>query len=175
MGIYSKSVLLLWLGIALAGQVKASEHATPYEVVKKVEAAVTLLAQNPQTTLPEFSDPSGRWVWKDTYLFVLDCSRITVAAHPVSPKLIGNNHAALQDVRGKLFFKEFCQAPEKGAWIDYYWPKPGEEQASRKISYIKAVSGSVLRVGGGLYEENLKVEELMRYTQEMLQAETEQN
>ncbi|PLX87671.1 MAG: sodium:calcium antiporter [Desulfuromonas sp.] len=164
-------ILLIVLGyLSFLPRGVAAEHATPYEVVKKVEAAVLLLEQTKCADLNKFDQPTSLWVWKDTYLFIIDCSRMTVAAHPVSPELIGKNQSQLCDVNGKPFFSQFCQVGEEGEWIDYFWPRPGSEKASRKISYIKRVPGTDFAVGGGLYEELLEVEELVEFTREMFRS-----
>lgn len=150
--------------------VSAEETATPLEVVEQVESAALYLEETGNSDLAEFNLPESRWVWDDTYVFILDCSQLTVAAHPISPKLIGQDLTDLRDVHGKAFFKQLCEVGKQGGWIDYFWPKPGEKKASRKISYVKPVPGSHLSAGAGLYEELLKVDELEEFTLEMLQA-----
>ncbi|MGA6994037.1 MAG: cache domain-containing protein, partial [Candidatus Deferrimicrobiaceae bacterium] len=54
----------------------------------------------------------------------------------------------------KLLFKEFVDLAKSkgGGWVDYMWPKPGEEKPSKKISYIYRVPGKELFVGAGIYE-----------------------
>ena len=144
----------------------ADEKATPLEVVEKVVAAEKFLAANSINGIDQFNDPDSEWTWGGTYVFVLDCSSITVAAHPVQPGLIGRDLAGLRDVKGKLFFVELCEASKKGGWVEYYWPKPGEKEASRKISYMRQVAGSKYQVGAGLYEDILELEELIAFTDE---------
>lgn len=77
-------------------------------------------------------------------------------AHPMSPALVGRNmldHTDKAD-KGKYLFKEFVAvAKTKGeGWVDYMWPKPGEQAPSKKISYIYRVPGKDLLVGAGIYE-----------------------
>ena len=40
-------------------------------------------------------------------------------------------------------------------WIDYWWNKPGEDEASAKSSYVKQidVDGDILIIGVGVYLE----------------------
>lgn len=144
----------------------ASEKATPLEVVQKVVAAEKFLAQNVSNNLHHFNNIDSDWSWGGTYVFVLDCSKITVAAHPVQPGLIGKDLAELRDVKGKLFFIELCEASKNNGWVEYYWPKPGEKESSRKISYMRQVPGSKFQVGAGLYEDVLELEELVNFTDE---------
>jgi len=43
-------------------------------------------------------------------------------------------------------------ASDAGAgWSEYWWPKPGEEDASRKLTYIMKVAGQDLYIGCGYY------------------------
>ncbi|MEA3223454.1 MAG: calcium:proton antiporter, partial [Thermodesulfobacteriota bacterium] len=53
----------------------AGDKATPKEVVQKVRTAADFLSKAGKPGLPEFNDPKGRWVWKDTYVWVLDCAK----------------------------------------------------------------------------------------------------
>jgi signal transduction histidine kinase len=77
-----------------------------------------------------------------------------MVAHPMSPNLIGKNLIDMKDKSGKPFFKEFVEvAKDKGeGWVEYMWPKPGEEAPSEKISYIYKVPGKDLMVGAGVYK-----------------------
>jgi signal transduction histidine kinase len=44
-------------------------------------------------------------------------------------------------------------AKDKGeGWVEYMYPKPGEDAPSKKISYIYRVPGQNLFVGAGIYE-----------------------
>lgn len=142
--------------------VQANERATPGEVIQKVGQAAEFLSKSGDEGLKEFGDPNGRWVWKDTYVWVLHCSKMTNAAHPLKPKLVGMDLAALKDIKGSYFFIKFCEAAknEKGGWVEYYWPKKGERRPSRKISYILQVPGTEYQVGAGIYNDNTTIERL---------------
>ncbi len=144
----------------------AADKATPLEVVQKVLAAENFLAQDGSSKLHHFNNSNSDWSWGGTYVFVLDCSKITVAAHPVKPGLIGKDLSELRDVKGKLFFVELCEASKNNGWVEYYWPKPGEKVASRKISYMRQVPGSKFQVGAGLYDDVLELYELVNFTNE---------
>jgi len=44
-------------------------------------------------------------------------------------------------------------AKDRGeGWVEYMYPKPGEEAPSKKISYVYRVPGQNLFVGAGIYE-----------------------
>jgi len=82
---------------------------------------------------------------------------MTMLMHPIKQGMEGKPQVGLKDVKGKLFFAEmFDVVKKKGAgWVDYYWPKPGEKQASYKMSYVKGCTlpnGKEVMVGSGTYD-----------------------
>jgi len=102
-------------------------------------------------------------VWKDTYVFVIDCDKNLIAAHPIKPELVGQSSAALKDTKGKNVFPEgWCDAAKKaaGVWVEYWWPKPGEKEGSRKLSYGLAAKGTPYVVGAGIYDDKATLAEL---------------
>ena len=153
-------MLMVWMCSIVS--VSAEESATPQEVIQKVKEASEFLAKSGDEGLKEFNDSKGRWVWKDTYVWVLKCAEGTDAAHPFKPALIGKNLIGMKDPSGKLFFAEMCNVVklEKGGWVEYMWPKVGEKTPSRKISYLLDVPGTPYEVGAGIYNEDISIEEL---------------
>ncbi len=159
-------ILLLAASFSTA-VVFAQESATPSEVVEKVQKAAEFLEKNGEKGLPEFMDKDGRWVFKDTYVWVLNCNKGINATHVIKPKLVGKNLMGLKDITGKLFFAEFCQKAknENGGWVEYQWPKVGERETSRKITYILNVKNTPYQVAAGIYDENVSLRELNRLIQ----------
>jgi signal transduction histidine kinase len=139
----------------------AQEKATPQEVIQKVMEARDLLAGG-HAVVEEFNRADGRWVFKDTYVFVMDMDTVTFVAHPVNHNLLGRNMIGLKDVKGNFFFIQFCDTAgeEGGGWVEYWWPKPGQQTSSRKISYVVQVPGTSLMVGAGVYDDSISIEEL---------------
>ena len=163
--LFGLGVVLLVLGISstAAGQ----EKATAQEIVSKVQQAADTLAKagtSPagEASLKQFNQKDGPWVWKDTYIFVLDCSKNTIAAHPIKPELIGKDTTQMKDTKGNQFFGQLCAATQKpsGVWVEYWWPKPGEKEGSRKISYAQRAGTSPFVVGAGIYDDKATVPEL---------------
>ncbi|MCG8615794.1 MAG: cache domain-containing protein, partial [Desulfobacterales bacterium] len=89
------------------------------------------------------------------YLWIQNLDGIMVM-HPIKPSLDGKGLFNLQDENGVYFFMAFNDiAEEYGAgWVPYSWPKPGQEQSSPKVSYVKLVShgGESFVIGSGLYD-----------------------
>jgi signal transduction histidine kinase len=148
--------------ICMAATTRADETAAPGEVVQKVRDAAAFLSSAGEDGLQEFMDQNSRWVWKDTYVFVLDCEKGVNAAHPIKPKMVGMKQVGLRDTDGKLFFAEFCNVAKraKGGWVTYMWPKVGEKTPSRKITYVMQVPGTPYQVGAGIYDANAVMADL---------------
>jgi len=152
---------LVWICLP-AVHAWAEETATPREVIDKVRDAAAFLSQAGESGVAEFQDPDGRWVWKDTYVWVLQCEKGTNAAHPIKPKLVGMQLMGLKDPTGKLFFAEFCDVAKQanGGWVEYMWPKVGEKKPSRKITYVLQVPNTPYQVAAGIYDETAEIGEL---------------
>ncbi len=132
----------------------AQEKATPKEVVQKVNEAVNLIKEKGDAALDTLRDKKGPFVWKDAYLFVINFDGIMLM-HPMNQKLEGRNQLPVKDSNGKLFNAEIlavAKSPAGEGWVDYAWIKPGEKTASPKVSFVKAVPGKNMLVGGGLYD-----------------------
>jgi cytochrome c len=140
----------------------AEEKAKPQEVVAKVREAAKFLSTAGEEGVAEFADKNGRWGWKDTYVWVLKCDEMTNAAHPINPKLVGKNLAAMKDVRGNYLFVQLCEAAKnpQGGWIEYWWPKVGERTPSRKITFVLPVEGTPYQVAAGIYDDDISLQEL---------------
>jgi signal transduction histidine kinase len=133
-----------------------AQGATKDECVDKCkQAAQQITDKGLDAAIAEINKKDGPFVWKDSYVFLMDLEG-KMLAHPIRPDLIGKNQLGTPD-RGpdkKLFFKEFVNvAKSKGeGWVDYLWPKPGADSPSRKLSYIYRVPGTDVFVGAGVYE-----------------------
>lgn len=157
----------LWLGVAACCAVAvsagawAADAATADEVVGKVkEAAAAVKASSADVVLSEFDKKDGKWAWKDTYVFVLDCEHGTVKAHP-SDKVKGIKVTELKDkATGQEFGTALCTAAKNtnGGWVEYMWTKPGAEGNHRKVAYI--LSAGNYQVAAGVYDDKLTAKEL---------------
>jgi methyl-accepting chemotaxis protein len=69
----------------------------------------------------------------------------------------GTNRLELQDVNGKYIVKELIQlAKDGGGYLDYYFPKPGEEEASPKRGYAALFEPFQWEVGTGNYIDSIQ-------------------
>jgi len=170
----SKIVAVLGLALLVSGLSRAAageEKATPQEIVSKVQEAASTLAKSAEAkpgaaALEQFDQKQGPWVWKDTYVFVVDCGQATIAAHPMNPELIGKDAMSLLDTKGHPFFWQVCDALKKpsGVWLQYWWPKPGQKEGSRKISYALRAGNTPYVVGAGVYDDKAAIADLEKLT-----------
>jgi signal transduction histidine kinase len=143
----------------------AQEQATPEEVIAKVKEAVEYLSTVGDAGLDQFQSKDSAFVWKDTYVVVNDCAKKALAAHPVRPELAGASFAdapGFGGLTGAQVGDMLCAAGEQpqGGWVEYMFPKPGEQEPSRKLSYAKAVAGTPYVLIAGIYDEDAKVADL---------------
>jgi cytochrome c len=149
------------VSVALCTVAVGQDHATAQEVVAKVREAASTLSKTGD--LAQFQQKQGPWVWKDTYIFVEDCDKKVQAAHPIKPELVGTDFVSLKDTKGGTVFPaDFCDAAKKpsGVWFEYWWPKPGEKEGSRKLAYGLSAKGTKYVVAAGVYDDKATIKEL---------------
>jgi len=133
---------------------RAEETATKEEcVVKCYEAAATLTSQGQEEAVRLINDPNGPFVWKDSYVFLMDING-KMLAHPMQPELTKYDHVLLlTDPTGKALFVHFVNiARTSGSgWVDYMWPKPGKTTPTKKTTFIYRIPDTDLFVGAGVY------------------------
>jgi cytochrome c len=147
-------VCLAFLATTSTVAFAAGDHATPSEVVQKVNEAVALIQKKGEAAFDTFRDKKGPFVWKGSYLFVQDIDG-NMLMHPYNRRLEGRNMMGVKDARGKLFTAEqvaIAKSPSGQGWVDYWWVKPGEKTASPKVSFIERVPGTKYFVGAGIFD-----------------------
>jgi cytochrome c len=151
---------------ALPHFAETQDKATPQELVSKVREAAAVLAKSEEAGLADFDKKPGPWVWKDSYIFVLDCTKGVMAAHPMRADLIGKPVSSLKDIKGNPAFELLCAATQSpsGTWAEYWIPKPGEKEGSRKISYGFMAPGTPYVVGAGVFDAGTTMSDLAKST-----------
>jgi len=83
-----------------------------------------------------------------------------VIMHPIKPSLDGKDVSAVKDPKGKNLFVAFVDVCKKDGegFVDYYWPKPGEEKPVPKISFVKLFKKWEWIVGSGIYIDDVEKE-----------------
>lgn len=76
--------------------------------------------------------------------------------HPMKPELEGKDLSKITDPNGKAIFLEFVRATRTDSgMVDYLWPKPGQDKAVAKISYVKEFAQWGWIVGSGIYIDDV--------------------
>jgi signal transduction histidine kinase len=137
---------LLLVSFSFAAGGSANEAKT---LVAKGVAFVK--AEGKEKAFAEFTNPKGKFVDRDLYIFVVDFDGITLA-HGGNAKLVGKDMSGLKDADGVYFIKEFIKvAKEKGSgWVDYKWVNPTNKKIEPKSTYIQKVDNYFL--GCGIYK-----------------------
>jgi len=124
-------------------------------VEQRVRLAADLLRTAGKTeAFKQFRDPGSRFVFLDSFIFVLDEQGRTML-DPAFPTQAGRDLSEFQDAVGlypiKEALKKLGQADE--AWVQYLWPKPGTSVTTRKLVYLHKVSvgGETLVVGSDFF------------------------
>jgi len=125
-------------------------------IIEEVEAAAALLQKEGRGTFAVLRDPTSRFYFHDTYVFVITKNGVELV-NPAFPGLEGRNIWDMKDVKGNFLVQELIkQALEyENGWITYYWPKPDAPQEPvEKLSFVKKVTvdGQIMVVGAGMYE-----------------------
>ena len=155
---FSIAALVMLAGLCLAASALAAGATKDECIAKTKEAAQMVADKGLDAAIAEINKKDGKFVWKDTYVFLMDLDG-KMLAHPMSPALIGKNVLDMKDKavpaeKGKFLFKEFVAvAKGKGSgWVDYMWSNPGDPAPRKKVTYIYRVPGKDQFAGAGVYE-----------------------
>lgn len=123
-------------------------------VVDVVARAVSAIETQGAAAYPRFRDPTGPFIVKDAYVFVIDSDGVE-HVNPAFPNLEGRNLLDLKDTADKPLVREMLAVARTAGsgWVDYMWPKPGESASTRKSTYVgrASVAGRWVLVGCGVY------------------------
>lgn len=151
-------LLIIMIMIAATADIYAEEsRSTVRDVYEVVLTAYETVKKDHATSFPAFNDPNGRFVRRDTYVFIIQCPD-KMMAHPFEFQRLKNARLS----SSLPFISDICRAGDQpgGAWIEYAWPKPGEMQPSRKISYSIRVKGTPYTLAAGIYSQTADVADL---------------
>jgi len=127
----------------------AEERGTKDEAVALTNKAVAHINEvGPEQAFKDFSDPKGKFVSKDLYVWCQDLKGDMVA-HGANAALVGKNMMKFKDADGKDFNAEVNKtAQEKGEGLtSYRWTHPETKKIEPKESYYKRVGNAICGVG----------------------------
>ena len=152
-----KKLIAMMIGVGFlvltAGTIaSAAEFGTAAEAEALVKKAVQLIkAEGKEKAFAEISNPKGKFVDRDLYIFVYDMDGKCVA-HGFNQKMIGKELIEIKDSDGKLYVKERVEiAKTKGkGWQDYKFTDPITKKIEPKSAYIERLENVI--VGCGVYK-----------------------
>ena len=162
-GIYG-TVLGFAFSVLLAGSnasIAADKYGTADEAKAMIEQAVVKMKQNPTAALAGFTSCAhpkgcapGFEQFRDRDLYVHCNGPVgpdsTVLAHGVAPaQLIGRQTASFIDKKGHAFGQAILDNAKADAFntVEYMWPRPGEEEPTKKINYVTLIDDIICAVG----------------------------
>ena len=140
---------VLALAVLFASPARAQETATTKDAELLVhQAAAFLKKEGKAKAFAEFSNPKGRFTYRDLYVMAYDMTG-TCLAHGQTKERIGKNFMNEKDVDGKEFIKErFRIVKEHGkGWQDYKYTNPLTKKTEQKTAYFERVDDVVLVSG----------------------------
>lgn len=143
--------------LLLPGMALAEEAATRLEVIEMCHKAEELLLANREAGIAELIKADGQFVWKNTYVFLMDFDG-NMLAHPAIPQLM--EKGPLLDLvdknkeKPKKIIVEFIDIAKTNGdgWIWYKWPEPNSRTPVDKFTYIHRVGFTDMFVGAGIYK-----------------------
>ena len=130
----------------------AAEFGTKAEAEAMVKKAIAeIKAVGKDKAFAEISNPKGKYIDRDLYIFVYDMNGKCVA-HGFNQKMINMDLIEMKDPDGKFYVKERIEiAKTKGkGWQDYKFTNPTSKKIEPKTAYIEKVDDLI--VGCGVYK-----------------------
>ena len=92
---------------------------------------------------------------KEDYFFGFDTSG-TYVVHGTKAEWEGSNKIDLKDSRGTLLIRELIGAAQKGGgFVEYWFPKPGQQKDEPKLSYAALFAPWGWVLGTGIYIDDI--------------------
>jgi signal transduction histidine kinase len=138
-------------------QQKKSQQISDREyVIFLTNEAVNLIERKGEECFTEFRQKDSKWFHDDFYVFVWRTDGIRVV-YPPDPAGEGEDMSDLKDINNKpigQLFIDIAKSDRGEGWIEYQWPKPGEDVPSIKFTFIKRAefNDRTYLVGSGYYE-----------------------
>lgn len=125
-----------------------------------VNRAARTVSEKGQKAFGQFRDKTSPYIFMETYVFV-DKPDGTELVNIAQPTLEGQNLKNEKDLNGKLFVQDYLKAASpQGAWMEYTWYKPGEDEPGTKRVFVKKVqSGKETYIlGAGYFPEKVNAD-----------------
>jgi methyl-accepting chemotaxis protein len=124
------------------------------EYFRDQELAGNLTREEAQTMAKE---AVKRMRYKDKEYFWIQDTDSTMLMHPIDPTMEGKNFSDLKDAKGKRMIFAMSEIVKKQGegFVDYVWPKPGEDEPTPKVSFVKGYPTWGWVLGSGIYLDDV--------------------
>jgi signal transduction histidine kinase len=121
------------------------EFGTAAEARGMLERAVAALKENKANALELFTKGEGGFKDRDLYPFCGGPDGM-FTAHPT---LVGKSLKDLKDKAGMALGEEIYRVAEEGktSEVSYMWPRPGETEPVKKVTFVTKAGDQVVAVG----------------------------
>ncbi|WP_440956040.1 cache domain-containing protein [Methanosarcina sp. Mfa9] len=145
-------------GTLMFGEGKSDMAGQQRYIEARVKATAGLIEEEGEKIFSDFREEGSSWYHHNFYIFVWETDG-TAVVYPPDESMEGQDLDGLQDSNGKPIGELFIETAlnKKGeGWVDYYWPKPGEDESVLKYSFIRKVNrdGQDYLVGAGFYADD---------------------
>jgi signal transduction histidine kinase len=133
--------------------------ATKDECISKCSDVANIIkTSGAAEAIRQVNDVNGPYVWKDTYVYIMDLGA-TIVSHGPQPKFIGRNLMGLKDPVTKMpwypaLFEKINSQNLTNGWFDYHWKKTDAEGIFTKHCYFQREGDLV--VFAGIYGDKVK-------------------
>ena len=160
------ALIILFTVLLIDGKQRMLEDREA-KVRNLVEATHSMLTYfHGEVTAGRMSDENARKAAADAirtmrydqneYFWINDLNDLMVM-HPIKPEMEGQKLDQIKDKNGKLLFVEFNNVVRKtgAGFVDYLWPRPGNEEGVPKISYVMGFKPWGWVIGSGIYIDDV--------------------
>jgi cytochrome c len=106
-----------------------------------------------EIALAEFSNPKGRFVKGQLYVFAMDSNGIMLA-HPINERYIGKDFLRVVDFEGRHFVRDILKAAntQGWGWVEYIWLNPVSGNQEPKTVYCEKHNDAI--ICSGIYDHH---------------------
>lgn len=92
------------------------------------------------------------------YFFIID-TKVNYVLMPPKPASEGQNASEVKDTNGKMLFQEIVAAGQRGGdFVEYVFPRPGQQKSEPKLSYAASFTPWGWVLGTGIYIDDVEAE-----------------
>jgi methyl-accepting chemotaxis protein len=97
----------------------------------------------------------------DSGYLTIQGTDLVMVMHPMNPALNGTDMSTAKDARGVEFCKAIAavgSSEKGGGFVEYWWQKPGENNASEKLGYVQRFGPWKWYLIAGAYEDDIRAD-----------------